>query len=84
MNCYSCEHVDADFSVEPCKTCDNGSHYKSAASTGQWLFTSWHTWVCSECGKNPTAGMGYVPGAEFMTENFKYCNHCGKRMEVKG
>ena len=45
--------------------------------TGTWIWKH-HVWWCSECGKNPTKGMGYVQGAE---ELFDYCPHCGKKME---
>lgn len=47
------------------------------SETGTWIWKH-HVWWCSECGKNPTKGMGYVQGAE---ELFDYCPHCGKKME---
>lgn len=47
------------------------------SETGTWILKH-HVWWCSECGKNPTKGTGYVQRAE---ELFDYCPHCGKKME---
>lgn len=46
---------------------------------GRWIFTRYYVWECSECGKNPTRGMGYTQGK---SELFRYCPHCGAKMEV--
>ena len=46
---------------------------------GQWIFTRYYVWECSECGKNPTKGMGYV---QRKSELFRYCPNCGAEMEV--
>ena len=44
---------------------------------GKWIFQRNYTWACSECGANPTKGMGYVQCKE---ELFKYCPNCGADM----
>lgn len=41
---------------------------------GRWIFARYYVWECSECGKNPTRGMGYV---QRRSELFRYCPHCG-------
>ena len=46
---------------------------------GKWRFEN-YIWICSECGMNPTRGMGYVQGRG---ELFAYCPNCGAEM-VKG
>lgn len=46
---------------------------------GQWIFTRYYVWECSECGKNPTIGMGYI---QRRSELFRYCPNCGAEMEV--
>jgi rubrerythrin len=46
---------------------------------GQWIFTRYYVWECSECGKNPTIGMGYI---QRRSELFRYCPNCGAKMEV--
>jgi rubrerythrin len=47
--------------------------------TGKWIFTKDYYWICSECGKNPTRGVGYVQGS---SELFPHCPYCGSRNEV--
>lgn len=47
---------------------------------GRWIFTRYYVWECSECGKNPTRGMGYT---QRKSELFRYCPYCGTEMEVK-
>ena len=44
---------------------------------GKWIFQRNYTWACSECGTNPTEGMGYVQCKE---ELFEYCPNCGADM----
>lgn len=46
---------------------------------GRWIFTRYYVWECSECGKNPTIGMGYI---QRKSELFRYCPHCGATMVV--
>lgn len=46
---------------------------------GRWIFARYYVWECSECGKNPTKGMGYV---QRNSELFRYCPNCGSEMEV--
>ena len=43
---------------------------------GKW-YMEHHVWICSQCGKNPTRGMGYVQGSG---ELFKFCPNCGADM----
>ena len=45
---------------------------------GKWNWQRYHVWVCSQCGENPTKGMGYVQSKD---ELFKYCPNCGARMD---
>lgn len=45
---------------------------------GYWIYDNFN-WRCSECNETPKT-MGYVGTADFMTEHFKFCNHCGARM----
>lgn len=47
---------------------------------GKWIYdkTS-QNWRCSECNETPKT-MGYVGTSAFMTEHFKFCNHCGAKM----
>ena len=47
---------------------------------GKWLSTKYYNWKCSECGKNPTIGMGYVQNH---TELFNFCPNCGADMREK-
>lgn len=46
--------------------------------TGHWVYENFN-WRCSECNETPKT-MGYVGTADFMTEHFKFCNHCGAKM----
>ena len=46
---------------------------------GYWIMDC-YVWRCSECGKNPTTGTGYVQGRN---ELFDYCPNCGAKMEVE-
>ena len=48
--------------------------------TGHWIYKDYNWW-CSECNETPKT-MGYVGTADFMTEHFKFCNHCGAKMNV--
>jgi rubrerythrin len=45
---------------------------------GKWIFQRNYTWACSECGMNPTKGMGYVQSKD---ELFDFCPNCGARMD---
>lgn len=49
--------------------------------TGHWIYENYN-WRCSECNETPKT-MGYVGTADFMTEHFKFCNHCGAKMVEK-
>ena len=47
---------------------------------GHWIYDkNIENWRCSECGETPKT-LGYCGTVDFMTEHFKYCNHCGIRM----
>ena len=48
---------------------------------GKWVMEH-YVWFCSECGENPTKGMGYVQGHD---ELYDFCPNCGAAMnqEVK-
>jgi hypothetical protein len=49
--------------------------------TGRWFYDkSIENWRCSECKETPKT-MGYCGSANFMVEHFKFCNHCGAKME---
>lgn len=41
--------------------------------TGKWIMEH-YVWFCSECGENPTKGMGYVQGRD---ELYDFCPKCG-------
>ena len=65
---------------------DNIHHLISLAPTleerkvGKWIYDKTiQNWRCSECSETPKT-MGYVGTADFMTEHFKFCNHCGTEM----
>lgn len=47
---------------------------------GKWIWnlTGYYTWTCSECGKNPTIGMGYTQSENKL---FAYCPNCGAKMD---
>lgn len=48
---------------------------------GHWIYDkSIDNWICSKCGETPKT-IGYVGSDAFMAEHFKYCNHCGAKME---
>lgn len=50
----------------------------SAFGVGHWVWQErGYFWTCSECGQNPTRGMGYV---QSRTELFGYCPDCGAYM----
>jgi hypothetical protein len=49
--------------------------------TGHWFYDkSIENWRCSECKETPKT-MGYCGSVNFMVEHFKFCNHCGAKME---
>lgn len=49
---------------------------------GQWIYDDIaNNWRCDKCGETPKT-MGYVGSDKFMAEHFKFCNHCGAKMEV--
>lgn len=46
----------------------------------KWIFSKYHTWICSECGENPLKGTGFVPSKETMKERYRYCSMCGAKI----
>ena len=47
---------------------------------GEWEYDETiQNWRCSKCHETPKT-LGYVGTKEFMTEHFKFCNHCGADM----
>lgn len=47
---------------------------------GKWIYDkASQNWRCSVCNETPKT-LGYVGTSAFMTEHFKYCNHCGAEM----
>jgi len=49
--------------------------------TGHWIYDDIvNNWRCDKCGETPKT-MGYVGSNKFMAEHFKFCNHCGAKME---
>lgn len=52
----------------------------SQPKTGHWIYDNIaNNWRCDKCGETPKT-MGYVGTADFMSEHFRFCNHCGARM----
>ncbi len=50
---------------------------------GEWKYDNTiQNWRCSKCNETPKT-LGYVGTKEFMTEHFKFCNHCGADMRGK-
>ena len=50
---------------------------------GEWKYDKTvQNWRCSKCNETPKT-LGYVGTKEFMTEHFKFCNHCGVDMRGK-
>ena len=48
---------------------------------GKWIYDkASQNWRCSVCNETPKT-LGYVGTSEFMTEHFKFCNHCGAKIE---
>lgn len=48
---------------------------------GRWIYDkNIDNWKCSKCGETPKT-MGYCGSVAFMAEHFKYCNHCGCKMQ---
>lgn len=51
---------------------------------GEWIYDELlNNWKCSECGETPKT-IGYVGNTDFMKEHFKFCNHCGAKMQKGG
>lgn len=53
------------------------------SKTGHWIYDDIaNNWRCDKCGETPKT-KGYVGTDKFMAEHFKFCNHCGAKMEVE-
>ena len=59
-----------------CGNVRNFPTIKSERKTGKWVQKHF-VWFCSECGENPTKGMGYVQGHQ---ELYDFCPKCGADM----
>lgn len=47
---------------------------------GEWKYDKTiQNWRCSKCYETPKT-LGFIGTKEFMTEHFKFCNHCGADM----
>lgn len=80
MTCDDCIHKSVCYrrieSVSPSYADKCGDF--ASEKTGHWIYSNFN-WRCSECNETPKT-LGYVGTADFMTEHFKFCNHCGARM----
>ena len=48
---------------------------------GHWIYDDvTNNWRCDKCGETPKT-IGYVGTDKFMAEHFKFCNHCGVKMQ---
>ena len=58
----------------------NMSPVTPTRKVGKWIYNrDIQNWECSECSETPKT-LGYVGTSAFMTEHFKFCNHCGAVM----
>lgn len=66
---YMIKYIKAMSSVQP------------EQKMGHWIYDNIaNNWRCDKCGETPKT-MGYVGTADFMAKHFKYCNHCGTKMQ---
>lgn len=70
---------DKNYKLIALGTIENLPPVQPKPKTGHWIFDN-NNWRCSECNETPKT-IGYVGTADFMTEHFKFCNHCGAKME---
>lgn len=81
IEAYGCsipEGFDGKRAIEAIKALSS-VHPKT--KVGRWIYDkNIDNWKCSECGETPKT-MGYCGSADFMTKHFKYCNHCGAKMQ---
>lgn len=73
-------------SIQDCRDCLIEDVIKSLPPVtpirpkGEWKYDKTiQNWRCSKCNETPKT-LGYVGTKEFMTEHFKFCNHCGADM----
>lgn len=83
--CSDCQFISRIFFCKKSQDFVNACEQISEAPAveqkkGRWIFTRYYVWKCSECGKNPTMGMGYT---QRKSELFRYCPNCGASMEVR-
>lgn len=72
----NCDHMTQDDMTE--LTIKDLETLEQEPKTGHWIYDNYN-WRCSECNETPKT-LGYVGTADFMTEHFKFCNHCGAKM----
>jgi len=81
IEAYGCsipEGFDGKRAIEALKAL---SSVHPKPDVGRWIYDkNIDNWRCSKCGETPKT-MGYCGAAAFMAEHFKYCNHCGAKMQ---
>ena len=81
IEAYGCsipEGFDGKRAIEALKAL---SSVHTKTKVGRWIYDkNIDNWKCSECGETPKT-MGYCGSADFMAKHFKYCNHCGAKMQ---
>lgn len=78
--CKDCKYETYPEYYYPCCECKQ-NYTDEWQKKPHWIYDeSINNWICSECKETPKT-IGYVGTAEFMTEHFKYCNHCGAKMD---
>jgi hypothetical protein len=81
--CHDCKEYDHEKHCCPRynKVIRNAVKEIKQAKVGHWIYDkSIENWKCSECKLIPKI-IGYVGSADFMRKEFKFCNHCGAKME---
>ena len=73
---YKANHIKTK--IKPQFFRDVAKTLKEQKRTGHWIYDNFN-YRCSECNETPKT-IGYVGTADFMTEHFKFCNHCGAKM----
>ena len=63
------------------KTINELPPVKPQSPKGKWIYSKYHTWICSVCGENTRKYTGVVPSEEKMKKRWHYCSICGAEME---
>lgn len=58
--------------------CELAKRYVESQVPAEWIWTKYYNWICSNCGENPTIGMGYVQSKDNL---YRVCPNCGRRMK---